>query len=178
MILLHAHLHIMCYHYDKFHWKPPSGLGELCLPDVMDRRTESWIISPYNCRLVMILLHAHLHIICWLKPPRGLGGVALTRCNGQTEGWTESWIISPYNCRLVMILLHAHLHIMCYHYFKFHWKPPSGLGELRLPDVMDRRTESWIISPYNCRLVMILLHAHLHIMCYHYFKFHWKPPSG
>ena len=37
---------------------------------------------------------------------------------------------------------------------------------------------SWIISPYHCRLVMILLHVHLHIMCYHYFKFHWKSPSS
>ena len=105
-------------------------LKELHLPDVMDRQTESWIISLYNCRVVIILLHAHLHIMCFhyfkfhWKPPSNLGGVGHTRCNGQKE----SWIISPYNCRLIMILIHVHLHIMCYHYSKFHWKPSSGLG--------------------------------------------------
>ena len=50
--------------------------------------------------------------------------------------------------------------------------------ELGLPYVMDRQTESWIISCYNCPLEMILLHVHQHIKCYHYFKFHWKPPSN
>ena len=115
------------------------------------------------------------------------------------------WIISPHNCWLVMILLHAHLHIMCYQYFKCHWNPLSSLEELHLwvahchitalplesvcwfkqEHALTRSTQyislekilSWIISPYNCRLVMILLHAHLHIMCYHYLKFHWKSPS-
>ena len=71
---------------------------------------------------------------------------------------------------------------MCYLYFKFHWNPLSSLERV----VLTRSTQyislekilSWIISPHNCQLVMILLHVHLHIMCYHYFKFHWKPPSG
>ena len=41
-----------------------------------------------------------------------------------------------------------------------------------------RKNLSWIISPYSCQLVMILLRVHLYIMYYHWYKFHWKTPSG
>ena len=95
--------------------------------------------------------------------------------------WLEkilSWIISPYNCQLVMILLHAHLHIMCYHYFTLHWKPPSGLGGVGLTRCNGQMERKLNYYPLQLSAGSILLHAHLHIMYYHYFKFHWKPPSG
>ena len=101
IIFLHAHLCIMSFLCVKYHQNPSNSLGGVALTRKSIKNSRSWIISLSGCRTTNILLHAHLHIMSFLRvkfhqnPSSSLGGVALT---SKSIKKSQSWIISLSGC--------------------------------------------------------------------------------
>ena len=92
MIFLHVHLHIMCYHYFKFHLKPLSGLGAVVLTRCngqMDRQTDGQgdsYIPPQLClrgvqQVPMFCAFEH-NLCLWVETMRNPTNTTVSNMNG------------------------------------------------------------------------------------------------
>ena len=141
------------------------------------------IMSPYSCPLVIILLHAHLHTMYYehikfhWNPSNRLGGVALTR---SLQYISLVKLLSDSLLLPLSVGYHVASCISTNHglpLYKFSLKsvqPYRRSCAYEIYPLYFINKICQIISPKTCPLIIILFHAHLHIMYYECIKFHWN----